>query len=150
MGAGDTMRHHGFTLIELLVTIAVIVIMATIAVPGFQNLISSNRLAADYNEILAGLNYARSEAVKRRKTVIATIDNDALDDGTGVWQLEVAQSGNVLKVLTARDGDIDVASAVIAFNALGRRESCTLDPCEITVESKRIEVNMAGMIGKAE
>ncbi|RUA22883.1 prepilin-type N-terminal cleavage/methylation domain-containing protein [Billgrantia gudaonensis] len=61
------MRQRGFTLIELLVTIAVIVIMATIAIPGFQRMMATNRLNSGYNEILSGLYLARSEAIKRRE-----------------------------------------------------------------------------------
>src|SRR5690554_7951075 len=66
---GDLVRNFGFTLIELLVTIAVMAIIATIAVPGFQSMMARNQLASSYNEILSGLYLARSEAIKRRQNV---------------------------------------------------------------------------------
>lgn len=81
------MRHHGFTLIELLVTIAVMVIIATIAVPGFQNMMISNRLASDYNEVLTGLNLARSEAIKRRETVDFIVVNGSVSG----YQIKVGE-----------------------------------------------------------
>ncbi|MBA2408604.1 MAG: GspH/FimT family pseudopilin [Gammaproteobacteria bacterium] len=55
----------GFTLVELVVALAVAAILLTIAIPSFQTLIQSNRMAANANEFIAALNLARSEAIKR-------------------------------------------------------------------------------------
>ena len=52
MRVGKRNRLAGFTLVELLVTLVVMVIMATVAVPGFQNLIATSRLTADHNVLL--------------------------------------------------------------------------------------------------
>lgn len=60
---------HGFTAIELLVTIAVLAIVTAFAVPGMTALVVRNRLAAQANELVGALNYARSEAVTRGQPV---------------------------------------------------------------------------------
>ncbi len=57
--------QSGVTLIELLVTLSIAVILMTIAVPGFQDFFRRNRVEAATSDIVAALNYARSEAIRR-------------------------------------------------------------------------------------
>jgi type IV fimbrial biogenesis protein FimT len=57
--------QSGFTLIELMVTVAMVAVTLTLGVPSFRELIQNNRMAAQANDFLASLNFARSEAVKR-------------------------------------------------------------------------------------
>ena len=59
----------GFTLIELLVTIVIIAIVATIGIPSFTQTIRNSRLTTNANQLIASLNLARSEAIKRNGTV---------------------------------------------------------------------------------
>ena len=61
----NKLNASGFTLIELLVTVAVIAIVLTIGVPSFQQVIMTNRMATQANDLLGSMNLARSEAVKR-------------------------------------------------------------------------------------
>lgn len=60
----------GFTLIELMISIAVAVLMLTLGVPSFRNMILDNRLATEVNVVVAELNLARSEAIARNTLVI--------------------------------------------------------------------------------
>ena len=147
-------KLSGFTLIELLVTIAVAVILATVAVPGFQSLVTTNRQAADFNEILTGLTYARSEAVKRRQEVSAVIT-----DTDGVWKLEVKHDvhddDDVIREMEARHDKVAVFPHPnkITFNSLGRRSGCEKtsdEQCVITVGDgpNEIVVNPSGRIEK--
>jgi type IV fimbrial biogenesis protein FimT len=55
----------GFSAIELMITVAVIAITLTVAVPSLQTTIQNNKLAANTNQFVATLNFARSEAIKR-------------------------------------------------------------------------------------
>lgn len=155
--AGDKKKHKGFTLIELLITVAVAVVLATIAVPGFQGMVKSNRLAADYNEILATLNYARSEAVKRRVDVtafVAPVDPDCLSSSS-TWKICVDASGSVgtSRVSEGRDGRVSISGpSSVVFNSLGRRASCDgVSPCQLVVaiageDTKTIEVSASGSV----
>lgn len=63
--------HYGFTLIELMMTIAIGAIVLTLAVPSFNTVIRNDRLTTRTNELVASLNFARSEAVKRGIRVTA-------------------------------------------------------------------------------
>ena len=57
--------NRGVTLIELLVTIALIAILATIAIPSFQEISKRNQIASQTNELVALIHMARNEAIRR-------------------------------------------------------------------------------------
>jgi type IV fimbrial biogenesis protein FimT len=68
--------QRGFTLIELMVTLAVAAILVAAAIPGFQSIVNSNRLAGASNELVAGLQTARMEAIRRgRRAVVCASAN---------------------------------------------------------------------------
>lgn len=143
--AGKKSKSQGFTLIELLVTIAVAVILITIAAPNFSSLLKQSRLAAEYNSILSGIIYSRSEAVKSRSNISASLVND----GSG-WVLEAKDSDGEVMRKFEYDGESDASVFVIEFNSLGRLVSCTdgslndMDPCIITVGNKYLEIGPSG------
>lgn len=60
----------GFTLLEMMVVIAVLAIVMSIAVPSFQGVARNSRTSSVANELLSALILARSEAVRRGKTVM--------------------------------------------------------------------------------
>jgi len=65
----DTRQTHGFTLIELVVTMAVAAILVTVALPNMRAFIQNGRLNTQTNDLIGDLNFARSEAIKRRSNV---------------------------------------------------------------------------------
>jgi prepilin-type N-terminal cleavage/methylation domain-containing protein len=56
----------GFTLIELLVTVTVAGILASIAVPAFNNFVLNDRQVGQLNSLASSLNYARSDQAQPR------------------------------------------------------------------------------------
>ncbi|MCK5829678.1 MAG: GspH/FimT family pseudopilin [Methylococcales bacterium] len=62
-------NNQGFTLLELMVTLAIAGIIMVIGIPSFNDTIKNTRLTSNINELVASLNYARSEAVKRNMLV---------------------------------------------------------------------------------
>src|SRR5690606_4228088 len=69
-------KSRGFTLLELLVTLAVAAIVLSYGVPSFIDTVRNGRAAANANDLVTALSFARSEAVKRgaRVTVCASAD----------------------------------------------------------------------------
>ena len=62
-------RQSGFTLVELMVTLAVLVILATLAAPSFARFIEKSRLRGAADDVVNLIEIARSEAVKRQRDV---------------------------------------------------------------------------------
>jgi type IV fimbrial biogenesis protein FimT len=78
--------NNGFTLIELIVAITIIGILAAMAGPSMWTFFSQNRLSSQINELIADINLARSEAIKRSTTagICATAINGTACAG-GNW-----------------------------------------------------------------
>ena len=60
-----TATANGFTLLELMTAIAVMAVLLSVGVPSFIQIVRNNRITAQTNEMVAALNIARSESIKR-------------------------------------------------------------------------------------
>ncbi len=74
---------QGFSLIELMVVTAIIGISLAIGLPSFTSIVSKIRMDGEINAVLSGLNYARSEAVKRGQPVVVCPSTNASSCATG-------------------------------------------------------------------
>ncbi len=66
---------RGITLLELLITIAIIGIIASFAVPAFDNQIKNSKLKATANQLLTAYGIARAEAISRNAQTRVTGDS---------------------------------------------------------------------------
>ena len=117
-------RTKGFTLPELLAAVAVMVILITLAVPGFTRSIQSSKADTEMGDLQRAINYARLEAINRGVTT--RLRPSA---GGSVWtgELSVYDStgtpANVLRVVPAMSSGatLTLPSGVTAldFNNLG-------------------------------
>lgn len=75
-------RPRGFTLVELMTGILVLGILTAVAVPGFTNMVNRNRLAAESNDLLSAIQFARMEAIRSsaQVTFCGTSDETASDE----------------------------------------------------------------------
>lgn len=80
-------KSLGFTLIELIVTISIAAILMGIAIPSFTSIINSTRLTTYANELVASLNLARSEAVKRGVQISVRRKGSANQNWDSGWDI---------------------------------------------------------------
>lgn len=102
-------RNSGFTLIELMIVVALMVIIATFAVPSFQRLIESNRLKSTTNDVLGTLNYARSEAVRRGEPVAVRAAAGGFENGLEVIYTDAGGNIEVLRESGPVPGSVAVS-----------------------------------------
>ena len=117
-------RTKGFTLPELLAAVAVMVILITLAVPGFTRSIQSSKADTEMGDLQRAINYARLEAIDRGVTT--RLRPSA---GGRLWTGELSvydstgTSANVLRVIPAMSSGatLTLPSGVTAldFNNLG-------------------------------
>lgn len=73
--------NTGFTLIELMVVLAILAIVAALAAPSLERFIVRNRVASITNDLLATINFARTEAITRNQCVsICPVANPRVAD----------------------------------------------------------------------
>lgn len=101
-------RSQGFTLIELVVALSVLAIIVAMAVPSFTSLINSNRLSTNANELVAAVQLAKMESLRRgmRVGVCESSNGTTCTDGD-TW----AQWITIADI--DRDGDFDAADEVL-------------------------------------
>lgn len=163
-------RHDGFTLIELMVTIAVAVVILTLAVPGFRSIIQNNRAATQANDLVTALGLARSEAIKRSLTVslCPSSDQATCTGGTaweGGWIVFLDRNGNgsrnpdvdpdlddvLLRVHADLDGGSTLAGpANLSFESAGNAVAAAtfqhrIDGCSGD-QGRNIDINAAGRV----
>lgn len=85
-------RQRGFSLVELIIAISIAAILMVLAVGSFRWLVNTNRLTSPANEMVASLQVARMESIRRNvRTVVCRSNNPdagaaaACSTATGTW-----------------------------------------------------------------
>ncbi|MNF87328.1 hypothetical protein D3C84_697930 [compost metagenome] len=111
--------EKGFTLVELMVALVVLAILIGVAVPSYQNIIASQRLRAAVSDLHSALVFARSEAIKRNRTITLGPSED--DWGLG-WKVPSPVSGQDDILVHGQIPGISIESSQdeVEFSASGR------------------------------
>lgn len=122
----------GFTLIELLVTLTIIAVAMAIAVPSMLAFQRNAELTSAANSLLASINAARSEAMKRgMNAMVKPIDNTNWGKGWVVF-VDVARDGDPdntdnirISSQTALPSYFDISGFNVKFDASGFAKATT-------------------------
>ena len=83
MGRTLSTSQRGFSVVELLVALAVAGILVGVGIPAFNGFVDQQRLTTYTNDMISGLAYARSEAVKLGGVVSLVAAAPAADNEWG-------------------------------------------------------------------
>lgn len=145
----------GFTLVELMITLAVISILAVIAAPAMFAMINNSRLVGQTEELVATLQTARAEAVRRnaRVTVCATTDGTNCASSTS-WTRWIARGRDVTTgsddviVDNSSNGSVVISgpSAGIVFRPSGLIDNQQQVGVSLSGEQRCLLIRVSGVV----
>jgi type IV fimbrial biogenesis protein FimT len=112
------LHESGFTLIEVMVSVAILGILAALAAPSFSESIKKYRVNAIREELIASLQTARTEAIRRGRPVVLIREIDTTvcadtgatsDDWNCGWRMVVDADSNNTISTAERDAPLKVA-----------------------------------------
>ena len=140
----------GFTLIELLTTLIVLAILATVALPNYQNFVLTQRVRGASYDLMTSLVFARSEAIKRNASVSMT---QAAGGWTQGWT--VSAGALTLRTQDPYGGGVNIANSAslttITYSNDGRLAGPTTDftvaPADSSaqVQTRCLSIKLGGM-----
>lgn len=104
----------GVTMIELMVVLVVMTILATIAIPSFQEIRIRNEITSQNNELVALIHMARNEAIRRNPLGVGadtTVRVELRPDGAS-WAGNVRPPGNTDPVAGCPQGAVRCSAGV--------------------------------------
>jgi len=113
-GRTATRGRHGFTLVEALVVLALVAIFLSMAVPSLASFQRSSELRASASAFLAGVQSARTEAMKRgMDTYMVPVANNSWASGWTIYaDVDRSQSLTSSDVVIAQTGTIASKTSV--------------------------------------
>jgi len=118
-------QQHGFTLLEMMIAISLLAALLAFGLPNFRDFIRNARMAAAANDLLADMNLARSEAIKRRVPVTLcklNVAGDDCDDDNDTpfrrWIVFVDDADAAVDAADDGDGAVDGGETVLRTSGI--------------------------------
>ena len=142
--------QRGVTVVELLVAVGIVAIGASLAAPGVATMIGNRKVQGAAQNIIDGLNQARTEAVRRNAAVRFTLE------ATG-WTLTQVNSGSTVQSFASSDWSsllvTNTGGPSVTFLPTGVLQSGGVQLSQVTVAStagelrtRRVNVFGGGLI----
>lgn len=148
----------GFTLVEAMVTIAVLIVLSMVAVPGMMDLIRDAQLSTQTDLLVNALNTARIEAVKRRANITACPAADpntanACVADASLWSKGVMVSDGATILLRAPFSPglvvATAANSVVFSGTLGSSPAAaSFTLCASGRKQQQVDVSASGHVSK--
>lgn len=114
----------GFTLIELMVTVSIAAVLMMVAIPGLDSFRRNAELTSASNSLIAGLNAARSEAMKKGTNAFVQ-PNDTANWNSGWVVVSFAASNTTQVYDSATDSLVLRQEAVPSYLSVSGNGSAT-------------------------
>lgn len=130
-------RSGGFTLVELMITIIVLAVLVSLGAPYLQQMIINNRLTTEVNSLVAGLQYARSEALRRNTVITIGATGTDWSGGWNIW------------VDTDADNAVDSTETLLRSQGAQASGYTIKPPISVTTSPAALRFNPNGTIANA-
>jgi len=137
-------NSKGVTLLELIIAIGIVGIIASMAIPAFDNQLKDSKIVANTNLVIGAYNLARSEAINRglQVQVVDTADGWAVEEvasGTEIKRFEPDNDGLTWTPATFPD----LPYATNGFRPFGSAAQ-TIKLCDSRGKGREITISPAG------
>jgi len=108
----------GFSLVELMVTLTIGAVVLAIGVPALGDMYRNNAVRSKANEVLALLQFCRSEAIKQQANLLFSVSDTA-----NGWQVVISRQADASQIRVAQMTEAELSAggtASFTFDNRGR------------------------------
>ena len=131
-------QQRGYTLLELLTTLAILLILSTLALPSFSSIVRRSQSESLMYTLISTAQLARSSAVMRSESVVFCASSNQLSCGNDWTQgAMVFADPNNNRQLDRNESLLSTLPATPMTNGTGRSWFCSDSPRNSAVAAKR-------------